>query len=40
MHLHNGGAAADLKDKIASAKEMDAVTEDEKYRTWIKEYLH
>lgn len=40
MHLHNGGAAADLKDKIASAKEMDAVTEDEKYRKWIKDYLH
>ena len=31
-HLHNGGAAADLKDKIASSKEMDALVFGEDYK--------
>lgn len=38
-HLHNGGAPADLKDKIASAKEMDALVSAEAYRKRQRDYL-
>ena len=38
-HLHGGGAAADLKDKIASAQEMDRLVNGEAYKKWQKEYL-
>ncbi|MBI2508963.1 MAG: isocitrate lyase/phosphoenolpyruvate mutase family protein [Betaproteobacteria bacterium] len=38
-HLHGGGAPADLKDKIASAKEMDALVNGEAYKKWQKEFL-
>ena len=39
LHLHNGGAPADLKDRIASAKEMDALVSGEAYKKWQKDYL-
>jgi carboxyvinyl-carboxyphosphonate phosphorylmutase len=38
-HLYNGGAPADLKDQIASAKEMDALVSGEAYKKWQREYL-
>lgn len=38
-HLFGGGAPADLKDRIASAKEMDALIGSEKYRKWQRDYL-
>jgi carboxyvinyl-carboxyphosphonate phosphorylmutase len=38
-HLYNGGAPADLKDKIASAKEMDTLVSGEAYKKWQREYL-
>jgi len=38
-HLYNGGAPADLKDRIASAKEMEALVNAEAYRKWQREYL-
>ncbi len=38
-HLHNGGAAADLKDKIASAKEMDALVFGEDYKKYMRDFL-
>lgn len=38
-HLYNGGAPADLKDRIASAKEMDALVGGETYKKWQKDYL-
>ena len=38
-HLYNGGAPADLKDKIASAKEMDALVGGEAYKKWQKDFL-
>jgi hypothetical protein len=38
-HLYNGGAPADLKDKIASAKEMDALVSGEVYKKRQKDYL-
>jgi carboxyvinyl-carboxyphosphonate phosphorylmutase len=38
-HLYNGGAPADLKDKIASAREMDALVSGEAYKKWQKDYL-
>jgi oxaloacetate decarboxylase len=38
-HLFNGGAAADLKDRIISAREMDALVSGENYKSWQKEYL-
>ena len=40
MHLHGGGAAADLKDKILSAKEMDALVFGEDYKKYIRDFLH
>ncbi|HEV8517337.1 MAG TPA: isocitrate lyase/phosphoenolpyruvate mutase family protein [Burkholderiales bacterium] len=39
-HLHNGGAPADLKSKIASAEEMNRWLGGERYRKWQREYLH
>ncbi len=39
-HLYGGGAAADLKDKILSAKEMDALVFGEDYKKYIREFLH
>lgn len=39
-HLYNGGAPADLKDRIASAKEMDALVSGDAYRRWQREFLH
>ncbi|MGH8660983.1 MAG: isocitrate lyase/PEP mutase family protein [Burkholderiales bacterium] len=38
-HLYNGGAPADLKDRIASAKEMDALVSAEAYRKRQRDYL-
>lgn len=38
-HFHGGGAAADLKDRIASAKEMDALVFGEDYKKYIREFL-
>jgi carboxyvinyl-carboxyphosphonate phosphorylmutase len=38
-HLFNGGAPADLKDRIASAKEMDALIGMDAYRKRQKDYL-
>jgi oxaloacetate decarboxylase len=38
-HLYNGGAPADLKDRIAPAKEMDALVNGEAYKKRQKDYL-
>jgi len=38
-HLFNGGVPADLKDKVASAQEMDKLTGGESYQKWQSEYL-
>jgi carboxyvinyl-carboxyphosphonate phosphorylmutase len=38
-HLYNGGAPADLKDKIASAGEIDKLVNAAAYKTWQKDYL-
>jgi carboxyvinyl-carboxyphosphonate phosphorylmutase len=38
-HLYNGGAPADLKDRIAPAKEMDALVRSETYKKWQRDYL-
>lgn len=38
-HLFAGGAPAELKDKIASAQEMDKLVNGESYKKWQKEYL-
>ena len=38
-HLYHGGAPADLKDRIASAKEMDALVSGDAYKKWQREYL-
>ena len=38
-HLHNGGAAADLKDKIASTKDMDALVIGEDYKQYMRDFL-
>jgi len=38
-HLFSGGAPADLKSKIASAEEMEKLTDGESYKNWQKEYL-
>ena len=38
-HLYNGGAAADLKSKIASNEEMDKMTHNDEHKQWIKAYL-
>ena len=38
-HLHNGGAAADLKDKIASTKDMEALVFGEDYKKYMRDFL-
>ncbi len=38
-HLYNGGAAEELKDRMLSAKEMDAYTRADQYRQWIRDFL-
>jgi oxaloacetate decarboxylase len=38
-HLYSGGAAADLKSKIASNEEMDKMTHNGDYKNWIKSYM-
>ena len=38
-HLHKGGAPADLKSKIASNDEMNAVTRNDAWKGWQKDYL-
>ena len=38
-HLFNGGNPADLKDKIASAQDMEKFTDGENHKKWQKEYL-
>ncbi len=38
-HLYHGGAAADLKSKIASTEEMDKMTHNGEYRQWIKTFM-
>jgi carboxyvinyl-carboxyphosphonate phosphorylmutase len=38
-HLFSGGAPADLKGKIASAREMDDLMNAESYKLWQKEFL-
>jgi oxaloacetate decarboxylase len=38
-HLYNGGAAADLKSKIASNEEMDKMTHNGDFQQWIKSYM-
>ena len=38
-HLYGGGAAADLKDKIASNKEMDALVFGEDYKKYMRDFL-
>ena len=38
-HLHKGGAPADLKDKVITAKEMEALVSGEAYKRWQKDYL-
>ena len=38
-HLFNGGAAADLKDKIASQGDIDKLVRGEDYKKWQKDYL-
>jgi carboxyvinyl-carboxyphosphonate phosphorylmutase len=39
QHLYQGGAPVDLKDRVASAKEMDALVRVETYRKWQRDYL-
>ena len=38
-HLHKGGAPADLKDKIASAQEIERLVGGESYKKWMKDFL-
>jgi hypothetical protein len=38
-HLHKGGAPADLKSKIASNDEMNAVTRNDIWKGWQKDFL-
>lgn len=38
-HLYGGGAAADLKDRIAPAKEMDALVFGEDYKKYLREFM-
>jgi len=38
-HLHAGGAPADLKDRIASAAEMDKLVNAAAYKAWQRDYL-
>lgn len=38
-HLFNGGAPSDLKDRVASAKEMDALVNGAAWKRWQRDYL-
>jgi 2-methylisocitrate lyase-like PEP mutase family enzyme len=38
-HLYNGGATADLKDKIVPASELDKLVNAAAYKTWQRDYL-
>jgi carboxyvinyl-carboxyphosphonate phosphorylmutase len=38
-HLHKGGSPAELKDKIASAQEIDRLVNGEAHKKWQKDYL-
>lgn len=38
-HLFNGGAPSDLKDKVASAKEMEQLVNGEAWKRWQRDYL-
>jgi oxaloacetate decarboxylase len=38
-HLHKGGAPADLKSKIASNDEMNALTRGDDFRSWQRDFL-
>ena len=38
-HLFKGGAPGDLKSKIASNDEMNALTHNDQYKSWQKQYL-
>jgi oxaloacetate decarboxylase len=38
-HLFKGGAPADLKSKVASNDEMNALTRNDQYKAWQKEFL-
>ncbi|MBI2296928.1 MAG: oxaloacetate decarboxylase [Betaproteobacteria bacterium] len=38
-HLYHGGRPADFKDKVASAKEMDALVSGDAYKQWQRDYL-
>lgn len=38
-HLYSGGAAAELKSKIASNEEMDKMTHNSEYKQWIKTFM-
>ncbi len=38
-HLYSGGAAADLKSKIASNEDMDKMTHNGEYKEWIKSFM-
>lgn len=38
-HLHKGGAPADLKSKVASNEEMNALTRNDTYKGWQKAFL-
>lgn len=38
-HLHKGGAPAELKSRVASNEEMNALTRNDAYRGWQRDYL-
>jgi oxaloacetate decarboxylase len=38
-HLHKGGAPAELKSRVASGEEMNALTRNDLYRRWQQEFL-
>jgi len=39
VHLHSGGAPADLKSKVASPQEMECLVDGENYKTWQRQFL-
>jgi carboxyvinyl-carboxyphosphonate phosphorylmutase len=39
VHLYSGAPASELKDRIFSAKEMDAITRSEEHKQWVADYL-
>ena len=39
VHLHSGGAPADLKSKIATPQEMECLVDGENYKTWQRQFL-